>query len=129
MLTTYGPVILIRLTDSTSNVGLLLGAEGACALFVPLVSGALSDRLEGSPSARRLPFILAGAPLVVAGLALLPLSGSLGVAAVCILAFFVGYYLYYPPYRALYADLLPQRLYAAPRPARPSCAAPRSAPR
>jgi MFS family permease len=26
--------------------------------------------------------------------------------------FFVGYYTYYPPYRALYADLLPRRLYA-----------------
>jgi predicted MFS family arabinose efflux permease len=26
--------------------------------------------------------------------------------------FFVGYYAYYPPYRALYADLLPRRLYA-----------------
>ena len=112
MLTTYGPAILIRLTSSTTNVGLLLGAEGAFALFIPLVSGTFSDRLEGSPSARRLPFILAGAPLVVAGLALLPFSGSLGVAAACILAFFVGYYLYYPPYRALYADLLPQRLYA-----------------
>ncbi len=112
MLTTYGPVILIRLTDSTSKVGLLLGAEGALALFVPLVSGALSDRLEGSPSARRLPFVVAGAPLVVVGLAVLPFSHSVGVAAACILAFFVGYYLYYPPYRALYADLLPQRLYA-----------------
>ena len=54
MLTTYGPVILIKLTDSTSKVGLLLGAEGALALFVPIVSGALSDRLEGTPSARRL---------------------------------------------------------------------------
>jgi MFS family permease len=112
MLTTYGPVILIRLADSTSKVGLLLGAEGALALFVPLVSGALSDRLEGSPSTRRLPFVLAGAPLVVVGLAVLPFSGSVGVAAACILAFFVGYYLYYPPYRALFADLLPQRLYA-----------------
>jgi len=111
MLTTYGPVILIRLTDSTSKVGLLLGAEGALALFVPLVSGSLSDRLEGSPSARRLPFIVAGAPLIVVGLAVLPFSGSQGVAAACILVFFVGYYLYYPPYRALFPDLLPQRLY------------------
>src|SRR5262249_60628420 len=70
------------------------------------------DRLKGSPSSRRLPFIVAGAPLVVAGLALLPFSDSLAAAAACILVFFVGYYLYYPPYRALYPDLLPQRLYA-----------------
>ena len=42
----------------------------------------------------------------------LPFSDSVAVAALSIVAFFVGYYAYYPPYRALYADLLPQRLYA-----------------
>ncbi|HYX88176.1 MAG TPA: MFS transporter [Gaiellaceae bacterium] len=112
VLTTYGPVVLIRLTDSTSQVGALLGGEGAFALVVPLLSGALSDRLHGSGAARRVPFVLAGAPLVIAGLVFLPLTGSIALAAVAVLAFFVGYYLYYPPYRALYADLLPRRLYA-----------------
>ena len=29
-----------------------------------------------------------------------------------VLAFFIGYYLYYPPYRAIFADLLPRRLFA-----------------
>jgi MFS family permease len=111
MLTTYGPVVLIRLVNSPSTVGALLGAEGAFALVVPLISGALSDRLRGSPAARRVPFIVVGAPLAVAGLAILPFSRSIGVAAASVLAFFVGYYLYYPPYRALYPDLLPQRLY------------------
>jgi hypothetical protein len=48
VLTTYGPVVLIRLTDSTSQVGALIGGEGAFALLIPLVSGALSDRLPGS---------------------------------------------------------------------------------
>jgi MFS family permease len=112
VLTTFGPVVLIRLTNSTSQVGAIIGAEGAFALVVPLVSGVLSDRLPGSPAARRLPFILIGAPLIVAGLVILPFSGSIAVAALSVLAFFIGYYAYYPPYRALYADLLPQRLYA-----------------
>lgn len=112
VLTTYGPVVLIRLTDSTSQVGALIGAEGAFALIVPLVAGVWSDRLPGSPITRRLPFILIGAPLMVAGLVALPFSGSIAPAAAAILAFFVGYYAYYPPYRALYADLLPERLYA-----------------
>jgi MFS family permease len=112
VLTTYGPVVLIHLTSSTSQVGALIGAEGAFALVVPLVAGAWSDRLPGSALARRLPFILVGAPLVVAGLIGLPLTSSIGLAAVAILLFFVGYYAYYPPYRALYADLLPERLYA-----------------
>jgi len=110
--TTYGPVVLIRLAHSTTTVGALIGGEGAFALVVPLLAGALSDRLPASPLGRRLPFVLLGAPLVVAGLALLPFSPSMGLAGAAVLAFFVGYYLYYPPYRALYADLLPRTLYA-----------------
>jgi hypothetical protein len=82
VLTTYGPVVLIRLTDSTSQVGALIGAEGAFALVVPLVSGAVSDRLPGSPAARRFPFVLLGAPLIVGGLILLPFSDSIAIAAV-----------------------------------------------
>jgi MFS family permease len=110
--TTYGPVILIRLAHSTTTVGALIGGEGAFALVVPLVAGALSDRLPPSPLGRRLPFVLLGTPVVVAGLVLLPFSPSMGLAGAAVLAFFVGYYLYYPPYRALYADLLPRTLYA-----------------
>jgi MFS family permease len=111
VLTTYGPVVVSRLTNSASQVGALIGGEGAFALAIPLLAGALSDRLPGTPAARRFPFLLAGAPLVVAGLALLALSGSLALAAAGVLTFFVGYYLYYPPYRALFADLLPRRFY------------------
>jgi predicted MFS family arabinose efflux permease len=42
----------------------------------------------------------------------LPFSGSIAIAALSVLVFFIGYYTYYPPYRALYADLLPRSLYA-----------------
>ena len=112
VLTTFGPVILIRLAHSPTTVGALIGGEGALALVVPLVSGAISDRLPPSPLGRRLPFVLAGAPLAAVALGLLPFSPSIGIAAAIVLAFFVGYYIYYPPYRALYADLLPRTLYA-----------------
>ena len=112
VLTTYGPIVLIRLTDSPSQVGALIGAEGAFALVVPLLSGALSDRLPGSPARRRLPFLLAGAPFAVTGVVALPFGDSVAIASACVLAFFIGYYLYYPPYRALYADLLPRSTYA-----------------
>jgi MFS family permease len=112
ILTTYGPVILIHLAHSPTVVGALIGGEGAFALIVPLAAGAVSDRLPRSPLGRRLPFILLGAPIAAAGLLLLPFSSSIGVAGAAVLAFFVGYYLYYPPYRALYADLLPRTLYA-----------------
>jgi MFS family permease len=112
ILTTYGPVILLDLAHSPSTVGLLLGGEGALALAVPLFSGGLSDRVPDGRYGKRLPFILIGGPLVLVGLVLLPLASNLFVAGVALLLFFVGYYLYYPPYRALYADLLPRNLYA-----------------
>ena len=112
VLTTFGPVILIHLAHSPTAVGALIGGEGAFALVVPLLSGGISDRLPPSPLGRRLPFVLLGAPFAVAGLVLLPFSPSTGLAAATVFAFFVGYYVYYPPYRALYADLLPRTLYA-----------------
>jgi MFS family permease len=112
VLTTYGPVILIHLTHSPAVVGALIGGEGAFALVVPLAAGSVSDRLPPSPLGRRFPFVLAGAPLAATALALLPFSSTTGLAGAAVLAFFVGYYIYYPPYRALYADLLPRALYA-----------------
>jgi MFS family permease len=112
VLTTYGPVILIHLAHSPATVGALIGGEGAFALVVPLASGSISDRLPPSPLGRRLPFVLLGVPLCAVALVLLPFSSSVGIAGAAVLIFFVGYYVYYPPYRALYADLLPRRLYA-----------------
>ena len=113
ILTTYGPVLLLDLAGSPGTVGALLAGEGALALAVPLLAGALSDRMPaGGRLGKRLPFVVVGGPLVLAGLVLLPLSADLLVAGVALLLFFVGYYLYYPPYRALYADLLPRSQYA-----------------
>lgn len=48
---------------------------------------------------------------MLAGLVLLPLSPNLLVATLALVMCFVGTYLYHPPYRALYADLLPRGLY------------------
>jgi MFS family permease len=113
ILTTYGPAVLLSITHSPATVGALIGGEGAFALVVPLISGALSDRLPATtPGGRRMPFVVAGAPLAAAGLVLLPFAPDIQLAGVTILMFFVGYYLYYPPYRAIYADLLPRRLFA-----------------
>jgi MFS family permease len=113
VLTTYGPVVLLALTHSPAKVGYLIGGEGAFALVVPLISGALSDRLPAKTAAgRRMPFVVIGAPLAAAGLVLLPFVPTYQLAGVTILMFFIGYYLYYPPYRAIYADVLPRRLFA-----------------
>jgi MFS family permease len=113
VLTTYGGTVLLGLTHSPAKVGALIGGEGAFALMVPLISGALSDRLPAKTAAgRRMPFVIVGAPLAAAGLVLLPFVPTYQLAGVTILAFFIGYYLYYPPYRAIYADILPRRLFA-----------------
>lgn len=112
ILTTYGPLVLQHLAHSTTKVGLLIGGEGAFALAVPIISGGLSDRLPPTQFGRRLPFVMAGGPLVLIGLILLPLSPTYFVAGVAVLLFYVGYYLFYPPYRAIYADVLSPDLYA-----------------
>jgi Na+/melibiose symporter-like transporter len=59
-----------------------------------------------------MPFIMVGAPLAAAGLVLMPFAGTYRLAGITVLAFFIGYYLYYPPYRAIFADVLPRRLFA-----------------
>ena len=110
-LTTYGPVVLIRLANSDTKVGLLIGGEGAFALFVPILAGVVSDRLPASPLGRRVPLVLLGVPFLVGGLVLLPYSPSYLLAAVIVFSIYVGYFLYYPPYRALYADLFPRSYY------------------
>src|SRR3954469_3889510 len=110
ILTTYGPVILLRVAHSPARVGALIGGEGAFALAIPLLAGVLSDRLPPSPLGRRLPFVFIGTPLVIGGLLFLAWSPTYAIAALAVLLFFIGYYLYYPPYRALYADLLPLHL-------------------
>jgi MFS family permease len=113
VLTTYGPSILLPLAHSPARVGALLGGEGAFALVVPIFAGAVSDRLPANARlGRRMPFVLLGAPMAGAGLIILPFAPDLQLAGFSILIFFVGYYLYYPPYRAIYADVLPRRLFA-----------------
>ena len=53
----YLPPILERYTDSTTLIGLVLAAEGAFALTLPLVIGPWSDTFH-TPLGRRRPFML-----------------------------------------------------------------------
>lgn len=102
---TYLPVIAQDFSDSTIVIGLLIGGEGLIALFVPLVVGSWSDRLR-TPLGSRLPFIIAATPLIVAALVLVGFVSTIAQAAVVMAVFFVGYFVAYEPYRALYPDLL-----------------------
>ena len=73
VLTTYAPLLLGEATSSAGAIGIAVGAEGAFALFLPLLIGSLSDRTE-SRFGRRIPYALIGVPLLVVPLAILPFA-------------------------------------------------------
>jgi MFS family permease len=102
---TYLPVLAEDFSDSTIVIGLLIGGEGLIALWLPLVVGSWSDRLR-TPLGSRLPFILAATPVLVLALAVLGFVNTIAEAAVVVAVFFVGYFVAYEPYRALYPDLV-----------------------
>ena len=102
---TYLPVIAEDFSDSSIVVGLLIGGEGLMALWLPLVIGSWSDALR-TPIGRRLPFIIGATPPLVAALVLLGFVNSIAGAAIVVALFFVGYFVAYEPYRALYPDLV-----------------------
>ena len=105
----YLPPLLHRFTHSQTLIGGILGAEGAFALALPLVVGPLSDRLR-TRLGRRRPWMLAALPPLALGLAAIGLAPSLATTVVAVGIFFLAYYLYEPPYRSLYPDLLAGRV-------------------
>jgi maltose/moltooligosaccharide transporter len=106
VLTTYAPLLLGEATSSAGAIGVAIGAEGAFALFLPLLIGSLSDRTR-SRLGRRIPYALAGVPLLVAPLVILPFAHGYAETVALVSLFFVGYFVYYPPYQALFAELVP----------------------
>ena len=105
LVTTYLPVVAKDFGGSTGVIGVVIGIEGLLALWLPLVAGSLSDRLR-TRLGGRLPFLLGATPLVALGLVAMGLVGSMGTLAVASFVFFVGYFVAYEPYRALYPDLI-----------------------
>jgi MFS family permease len=109
IVTTYLPVHLQTGRASTTMIGLLIGTEGLMALAVPLIVGTWSDRLHTSLGGR-LPFLVAGGPVLVAALAILGFLDGIGAAAIILVVFFAAYFVCYEPYRALYPDLVPDAI-------------------
>jgi MFS family permease len=106
----YLPPLLGRFTSSGTLIGLILGAEGAFAIALPLVIGPWSDTFY-TPIGRRRPFMVAALGPMAFCLALMAFMPSLWTTALIVFAFFFAYYVYEPPYRGLYPDLLPSRMY------------------
>lgn len=107
---TFLPRLLHQFTHSTALIGLIIGAEGAFALTLPLVIGPWSDTFH-TPMGRRKPFMLAALGPLGFCLALVAFMPSLWTTTLIVLAFFFAYYVYEPPYRGLYPDLLHEAVY------------------
>src|SRR5204862_1619044 len=91
-------------------IAAVLAAEGIFAISLPLVIGPWSDTFQ-TPMGRRRPFMLVALLPFAFCLALLPFMPRLWLMTLLLLAFFFAYYIYEPPYRGLYPDLLPESEY------------------
>jgi MFS family permease len=106
----YLPPLLGQFTTSATLIALVLASEGLFAVALPLVIGPWSDTFH-TPLGRRRPFMLVALGPICFCLALMAFMPSIWTTALLVLAFFFAYYVYEPPYRGLYPDLLPERLY------------------
>jgi MFS family permease len=106
----YLPPLLHRFTESGTLIGLVLGAEGVFALLLSPVIGPWSDTFH-TPLGRRRPFMLAALGPMGFCLLLMPFMPNLWTTTLIVLAFFFAYYVYEPPYRGLYPDVLPPSTY------------------
>jgi MFS family permease len=106
----YLPPLLGKFTSSRTLIALILGSEGIFALTLPLVIGPWSDTFQ-TPMGRRRPFMLVGLGPMGFCLALVAFMPKLWLMTLILLGFFFAYYLYEPPYRGLYPDLLPESQY------------------
>src|SRR5437870_4084417 len=104
------PPLLSQFTTSGALIGLVLGAEGVFALLLSPVIGPWSDIFH-TPLGRRRPFMLAALGPLGFCLLLMPFMPNLWTTTLIVLAFFFAYYVYEPPYRGLYPDLLPPSTY------------------
>ena len=105
VVTTYLPVVASVFVGSTTVIGVLIAIEGLLAFALPPLVGARSDGLR-TRFGGRLPFLMAGTPLLALALVAMGFVGALGFAILAVVAFFAAYYLSYEPYRALYPDLI-----------------------
>src|SRR5438874_4368095 len=104
------PPILRHFTASGAVIGLVLGSEGVFALALSPVIGPWSDSFH-TPLGRRRPFMLVALGPIGFCLLLMPFMPNLWLTTLIVLAFFFAYYVYEPPYRGLYPDLLPRSTY------------------
>lgn len=105
MVSTYLSEVARKYTHHTSLIGVIIGGEGVMALWVPMIVGTWSDRMQ-TRIGGRLPFVIAGAIPAAVAMALIGFVHSLGIVAIVAAVFFAFYFVAYEPYRAMYPDLI-----------------------
>ena len=106
----YLPPLLGRFTDSSVLIAAVISAEGLFALALPLVIGPWSDTFH-TPLGRRRPFMLVALAPMAFCLTLMAFMPTFWLTALLVFAFYFAYYVYEPPYRGLYPDLVPEAFY------------------
>jgi MFS family permease len=108
------PLYLKELTGSNAVTGIILSTTGITGLFLPVISGALSDRIT-TPLGRRRPLIVAGWILACIMIMLLMRIDSLSMALPVIFLAYAGFFFAIGPYFALLPDTVPvaQRSFAS----------------
>jgi MFS family permease len=106
----YLPPYLKHFTGSATLIAAVIAAEGFFALTLPLVIGPWSDTFQ-TPMGRRRPFMLAALGPIGFCLAIVAFMPNIWTVTLIVLAFFFAYYVYEPPYRGLYPDVLHESLY------------------
>ena len=106
----YLPPLLSKFTDSKTMIAAVLAAEGVFAISLPLVIGPWSDTFQ-TPMGRRRPFMLAALWPMGFCLAIVAFMPNIWTMTLIVLAFFFAYYVYEPPYRGLYPDVLHESMY------------------
>jgi MFS family permease len=106
----YLPPLLKHFTSSATMIAAVIAAEGFFALTLPLVVGPWSDTFH-TPLGRRRPFMLVAVGPMAFCLALVAFMPTIWTTTLIVLAFYCAYYVYEPPYRGLYPDLVSPTLY------------------
>ena len=89
-------------------IGFFMTLDNIAALFIQPPVGAWSDRLR-TPLGRRLPFILAGAPITAVAFGLIPMASILPLFVACTSTLLLSAALWRTPVVALMPDITPSK--------------------
>lgn len=102
------PVHLLEILQSETLTGFVIAAAGLFGLSMPIVAGALSDRIS-TPFGKRKPFIISGWIVAVTILLIMPSISSKTAIIPLTLALYTAFFVAMGPYFALLPDMAPPK--------------------